>query len=82
MTQTIKAHYDGKSIIPDEPVNLPINRPLTLQVESEVDPAKSITGAELARSEFAGLWKDRTDIGDSVEFARKLRKEAETRRHD
>ena len=82
MTILIKAHFDGKAFIPDEPVDLPVNRPLTLTVESAVAPENSITGEELARSEFVGLWKDRTDIGDTLEFARKLRKEAETRRHD
>jgi len=80
MTQTIKAHFDGKTLIPDEPVDLPVNRALTLTVESAISPADSITGVELARSAFAGLWKDRTDIGDTLEFVRNLRKDAETRR--
>ena len=29
---TFKAHFDGKTIIPDEPVSLPVNQPLTLDV--------------------------------------------------
>jgi hypothetical protein len=29
-----------------------------------------------------GMWKDRDDIGDSVEFARKLRERATRRRSD
>lgn len=29
-----------------------------------------------------GDWADREDIGDSVEYARNLRKQAETRSHD
>lgn len=29
-----------------------------------------------------GMWKDRDDIGDSVEFARKLREQATSRNHD
>ncbi|HVS73166.1 MAG TPA: hypothetical protein VHQ47_18065 [Phycisphaerae bacterium] len=79
---TFKAHFDGKAIIPDEPVDFPLNEPLTIQVVAPVTPERSITGAELANSPFAGLWKDRTDIGDSVEFARKLRRQAETRQRD
>lgn len=82
MTISIRAHFDGKAFIPDEPVNLPVNKPLTLSVDTGLAPEQSITGEELARSGFTGLWKDRTDIGDSLEYARKLRKEAETRRHD
>lgn len=29
----IKAHYDGKVIIPDEPVDLPRNKALVVQIE-------------------------------------------------
>jgi hypothetical protein len=37
------------------------------------------TADDLVRSELVGLWAERTDIGDSREFARRLRSEAETR---
>jgi hypothetical protein len=47
------------------------------------DDGKPRTGKELLDALIAagvvGMWKDRTDIGDSVEFARKLRREAERR---
>jgi hypothetical protein len=33
MIVTIKAHYDGKVIVPDEPVDLPINQPLSVQLQ-------------------------------------------------
>src|SRR3954468_7606851 len=36
----------------------------------------------LVENGFIGMWKDRTDIGDSVEYARKLRERASKRRHD
>ena len=40
-------------------------------------------GAELVallrKDGVIGAWADRTDIGDSVEFARELRRQAETR---
>jgi hypothetical protein len=32
MTVTIKGHYDGKVIVPDEPVDLPVGRWLEVQV--------------------------------------------------
>jgi hypothetical protein len=35
------------------------------------------TAADLARSGLVGLWVDRKDLGDSREFARRLRREAE-----
>lgn len=28
MSNIIRAHYDGKVIVPDEPVDLPVNQPL------------------------------------------------------
>ncbi len=34
---------------------------------------RGMTARQLAASEIVGLWADRTDIGDSAEFARKLR---------
>jgi hypothetical protein len=37
---------------------------------------------DLRRSGLIGMWKDRDDIGDSLEFARKLRKQASTRHRD
>jgi len=37
------------------------------------------TLGDLARSEFFGMWRDRTDIGDSAGFARRLRAEAWSR---
>lgn len=32
---TIRAHFDGKVIVPDEPVTLPAGTPLTVRVEPE-----------------------------------------------
>lgn len=36
MAMTIRAHYDGKVIVPDEPVDLPINQTLELEVKPTV----------------------------------------------
>jgi hypothetical protein len=33
MTQTISAHFDGKVIVPDEPVQLPVGQPLVVRLE-------------------------------------------------
>lgn len=44
-----------------------------------VAPARG-TGADLLASGLLGIWKDRTDITDSVKFARELRQQAEQRR--
>jgi hypothetical protein len=44
--------------------------------------ARLLTAGDLLRSPLFGLWKDREDIVDSLEFARKLRTEAEQRGYD
>ena len=37
------------------------------------------SAGRLRNSPLIGMWEDRTDIGDSVDFARKLRERAEKR---
>jgi hypothetical protein len=32
---TIRAHFDGKVIVPDEPVSFPAGTPLTVRIEAE-----------------------------------------------
>jgi hypothetical protein len=39
----------------------------------------TLTARRLRRSGLVGLWKKRTDIGDSVDFARQLREQAQRR---
>jgi hypothetical protein len=76
-------------------VVIPIDRQLKITIPEDVPPGpaevvvvivpeaaaeKGGTAGVLLRSPLFGLWKDRTDIGDSVEYARKLRAKAEQRR--
>ncbi len=75
---TIRAHFDGKVIIPDEPVDLPTNAPLFVSV----DRRRPMTGQDLLESGIIGLWKDRTDIKSSADYARSLRQQAQTRQKD
>ena len=49
-------------------------------VEPAENPAeKSMTGADLLKSGLVGIWAERKDIGDSLEFAHQLRQKAEKR---
>lgn len=41
MTTTIRAHFDGKVIVPDEPVDLPIDQPLEISFQSIVEHSDS-----------------------------------------
>ena len=50
MSVVIRAHFDGKAIIPDEPVDLPVNQPL----EAEL----TVVGNESGRSaEREAAWQ-------------------------
>lgn len=78
----LKAHFDGKVLIPDEPVDLPKGKTLLIHVEPTVSGQLEkplMTGADLLKSGLVGLWKDRTDIGSSPEFARRLREQAQAK---
>jgi hypothetical protein len=40
---------------------------------------KQLTAIDLAQSDVVGIWADRKDIEDSLEYARQLRRDAEHR---
>jgi hypothetical protein len=73
-------------------VVIPADRQLHISVPEDVPPGpaeivlvivpeavaeRGATAEDLLRSPLFGLWKDRTDIGDSVEHARNLRAKVE-----
>lgn len=53
---------------------------LRLGPEQATEEKRSMTAADLLQSGLVGLWADRTDLGDTREFARLLREKAQTRR--
>jgi hypothetical protein len=46
---------------------------------SDAPGRKIMTARDLLNSGLVGMWKDRTDIDDNHEFARRLREQAQTR---
>jgi hypothetical protein len=52
---------------------------VVLVIAPDIQPKKGLTAGDLLRSPLWGIWKDRMDIGNSLEYARKLRTEAERR---
>jgi len=62
---------------------LAVEEYLVSLIEDALPAPKPRTGAELVallkKEGILGVWADRTDIGDSMEYARTLRHEAETR---
>ena len=48
MTQTITAHFDGRVIVPDEPVRFPVGQPLRVRLEVDSDTPRFATLLEFA----------------------------------
>ena len=45
---TIRVHFDGRVLVPDEPVDLPINQPLRISVHEPQSASRLGTLSELA----------------------------------
>ena len=43
---------------------------------------RTLSACDLLHSDLVGMWAERGDIGDSREFARRLREQAQRRRQD
>lgn len=76
---TIKAHFDGKVLVPDEPLNLTKDQHVLLHISPvSAQPTQRVTGPELARIvQNDPAWADRGDIGDSVDFVNDVRRRIE-----
>ena len=75
MSMVIRAHYDGKAIVPDAEVDLP--RDQALEVEVRVlspSVAPAAPKAPISSLPFCGMWADRDDMKDSVAWVNKERR--------
>lgn len=45
---TVNAHFDGKVIIPDEPLDLPRNQPLIVSIETVAEEHEAVEGSVLS----------------------------------
>jgi hypothetical protein len=57
------------------PADVPTGSAAIVIMVSPSPSSTSATFSDLLNSEFLGMWRDRADIKDSLEFARKLRSE-------
>jgi len=57
MTRTITGHFDGKVIVPDEPVQLPVGQPLQVRIER----------VETSSARFADFLRFAADLPDAPE---------------
>lgn len=76
--QTIKK--SGELTITDLPVVEGQQVEVLLLLSASSEPKRPrLTAQQLLNSGLIGLWKDRSDITDSAEYARQLREEAQKR---
>lgn len=79
MIVTRRGVVEGGRIRLEDDAPLPEHAEVLVVFVAPAHGGRSMTGAELAASEFVGMWADREAITDSVEYARQLREQAETR---
>ena len=72
VTTEVSADHEVRITLP---ADVPVGQVEIVLVVVPKEPAVHHTFGELADSEFFGMWRDRDDIEDSVEFARRLREE-------
>ena len=74
--KTVVAH-EGRLVLEDEAFLEGESFEVVAQPSTVPKFGKTGTIGDLLRSEAVGMWADRDDVGDSVEYARKLRKDLE-----
>jgi hypothetical protein len=80
MAIIIRGHFDGKAIIPGQPVDLPHDRELEIEIRV-LSPrrARGRRGSKVTSMPFFGMWADREDMRDSAAWVRKERRRWTTR---
>ncbi len=68
----VPANHEVRVTLPDD---VPVGPAEFVLIVVSKGTAATHTLGELGDSEFFGMWKDRTDIEDSADFARHLREE-------
>ena len=60
--KAIKAHYDGQVVVPEEPLDLPVNTAVRVLVPDTDDSVEIIKGfASLSESSFSVIWDNDED---------------------
>ena len=70
---TISAKYEGGVFKPLEDVKISEGTIVEVHVPSYAERLKT-KSRSVAEFAFFGMWKDRTDLGDSVEYINNLRR--------
>ena len=85
--ETIRLHKivekDGEISVTGLPCKKGQAVEMILRIEPSTAPGRSpLTARQLLHSGLIGLWRDREDIQDSADYARRLREQAQRRRED
>ena len=70
---TLTAHFDGKVLVPDSPVKLPVNQPLKVSVSTLETDGEEDDDDQGERQGAARRKGDEHDAGDDAEHGRKQR---------
>jgi len=62
--KAIKAHYDGRVVVLEEPIDLPVNTPVRVLVpEADESVAIAKAFANLSEPSFSRIWDNDDDAG-------------------
>ena len=70
MTTTIRAHFDGKVIVPHGQVDLPVDEELTIQVAPPLSEPATIQTVEELRALFAEMKKHSVKVDHFIDHSR------------
>lgn len=79
MSVIIRAHFDGKTIVPDSALDLPADQALEVEVHLISPNAKATVAPvadgmpDITAMPFFGMWADREDMADSSQWVREER---------
>lgn len=86
MSVIIRAHFDGRAIVPDSQLDLPPDQPMEVEVRLISPTEKTVASAKAANAKhditslpFFGMWADRGDMADSAKWVRKEREQWKSR---
>ncbi len=80
MTKTLHGKVRGRIIELDEDPGVEDGQQVEVVLSTFSHAQATLTASDLLNSGLVGIWADRMDIGNSLDFARRLREQAQTRK--
>ena len=80
LQQTIEK--DGEIYLSNLPVFQGRQVDIVVLISPLSEPKKTFTARQLLNSGLIGVWENRTDIKDSLTYARQLREQSQAKRYD